>query len=98
REERGVAARVIGDACAVQPYARLVVDGAEVEEQALVRANARVVEAAPIPTGTIKAGVADAAGRCLGREGHADCVGPGDDIGTGPTRFSVHGEFPLPVE
>ena len=83
RAERRVAAFVRGDEVAVDPHLRAIVDRATVEQQPPAGILPRRPDGAPVPHDGMEAGLADAAGGRLGREGHRNgaCV---DVLARGP--------------
>jgi hypothetical protein len=96
--EGRVAALVARDEGAVEPDRRLVVDGAEVQDQPLFGRERRQLEAAPVPAGAVEPSVADAAAGDLGREGTLDGAVPRDLARQAPTCVGVEGEVSRAVQ
>ena len=96
--ERQVPALVGRGKLLVHPHGRAIVDGPEVQDQALVGFQLQRWQQPAIPAGDIKARIADPARRRLGRKWHVDRLAPRDIGGLRPARVGVDREIPGTVQ
>ena len=100
--EGGAAAVVAADELAVDPGAAVVVDGAEVEKDALVLPGGGNVEGAMVPDGGDEVGIGDAGEVAFGAEGDGDFAVEGCGILVPAVLFArkaeVQAEVPGAVE
>src|SRR6185436_6395539 len=95
--ERSVAAVVAARRMVVAPDARGVVDGPEMQQQALAGIHCGRRNRSAVPAGLEEAGVMDTARRRFWRERHDDPGAPGDFTRLLPRRITIQGEVPVAV-